>query len=663
MAGKIKFPLIMADGAVVHDLEELKKHFDLASVLCHYYDGKLAVWLENSYYEDEARRVRALDPSDPDHRRKLCEILGIQFADVVDLVAFTQEELDELLARIESTTSAPKTIYLCKGRFTIPADRGHTVYIGIGDPEIELPGDTLAEGIDFQNIRFDMDSFLGSHNDYEKFFRVFNKNCTLGIRLLSVSEENGSVIARAILDECHKRGFGVEKAQEDFPQKVPDSVKALIDLAKDDFLALVPQARALGYPEYGKVHGLGHIYRVLLLSLIYYYNAGDSLSPEDKNILIYFSLLHDIGRTNDWKDDSHGEKSVERIKEKPIEIKGLNLTEEDKAIASLVIRCHSISDTKGEVRIQSEMTKEHSRDRALKLYRICKDMDGLDRMRLGKRGLDTSQLRTDYAKSMVDTARIIYNDHLARRLSERIPKLRVERANIVKVTADAIVLPANETLTCTSEKGAYGAIFKAVGKEKLEQACKEFLRKQGKESCAIGSVAVTPAFDLDADWIIHAVVPRWEGGEYEEFSKLCSAYMSALTLADHLKCSSIAFPLLASGQKRFSKKLAIRAAAECVHKFQGENLKKIILVVYDDDSVLSAKQLGYTVHETYSSPRKEGKEVNHPRKHNHSGVWEQIVEVATLAATWMDDPKNQEKIKTYAGLAMKALVRRGLLKY
>lgn len=63
-------------------------------------------------------------------------------------------------------------------------------------------------------------------------------------------------------------------------------------------------------------------------------------------------------------------------------------------------------------------------------------------------------------------------------------EFRIERANIVKVTADAIVLPANETLTCTLEKGAYGAIFKAVGKEKLERACKEVLREQGEESCA-----------------------------------------------------------------------------------------------------------------------------------------------------------------------------------
>lgn len=229
-------------------------------------------------------------------------------------------------------------------------------------------------------------------------------------------------------------------------------------------------------------------------------------------------------------------------------------------------------------------------------------------------------------------------------------EFRIERANIVKVTADAIVLPANETLTCTSEKGAYGAIFKAVGKEKLERACKEVLREQGKESCAIGSAVVTPAFGLRAGYIIHAVVPRWEGGEYEEYSKLCSAYLSALALADHLKCDSIAFPLLASGLKKFNKKLAIQAAAECFKSFQGENLEKIILVVYDDNSVHCAKQLGYKVHETSSSPRK---------KASHPDVGAQIAEGAMAAMKWLANPENQKMIRDCVGLVMWALVAGG----
>ena len=260
----------------------------------------------------------------------------------------------------------------------------------------------------------------------EAYIMILIKVCKGEMKISDITTEEGRAEIKRIFTKRLKVKRNEEgqpkqwkmKEQKGFPREIPGSVNALIAPAKADFLAFVPQARELGYPEYGRVHGLGHIYRVLLLSLIYYYNAGDSLSPEDKNILIYFSLLHDVGRTNDWKDDSHGEKSVEKIKEKPIEIKGLNLTEEGRAIASLAIRCHSISDAKGQELIRSEMMEEHSRDRALKLYRICKDMDGLDRVRLGRRGLNTSQLRTDYAKAMVDIARIIYRDHLARRLAE-----------------------------------------------------------------------------------------------------------------------------------------------------------------------------------------------------------------------------------------------------
>ncbi len=398
------------------------------------------------------------------------------------------------------------------------------------------------------------------------------------------------------------------KEPKTFPQAINDSVKT-------DFLDLVPQAKKLIYPgskrrgyEDSGMHGMGHIYRVLLLSLIYYYNAGDFLSPADKNVLVYFALLHDIGRTNDGKDPSHGEKALKVIEDDKIEIEGLNLTDEDKKIADLAIRGHC--NGKEEKQVLDAFAEGHGRDRALKLFRICKDMDALDRVRFkGRHSVDVRQLRTDYAKSMVDTAEIICRDHLARQLAESAAKtrFRIERANIVKVPAGAIVLPANETLTCWTEKGSFGAIFKAAGREELEQACKEVLRnfrEEGKDRCAIGSAVVTPAFKLDADWIIHAVVPKWEGGEYEEYSKLCSAYLSALALADHLECNSIAFPLLASGHNRFSKELAIQAAAECFHQFQGENLKEIILVLYSDSSVRYAKQLGYKVHETYSGPRR-----------------------------------------------------------
>lgn len=57
---------------------------------------------------------------------------------------------------------------------------------------------------------------------------------------------------------------------------------------------------------------------------------------------------------------------------------------------------------------------------------------------------------------------------------------RVERANIVKVTADAIVLPAHEKLICTSQKGAYGAIFKALGRKSWSRLARTFSKNREK---------------------------------------------------------------------------------------------------------------------------------------------------------------------------------------
>ena len=258
---KIKFALKMKDGAEVRTLDQLREHFDLASVLGYYSSGRLYDWLESRGY-DEAEKLKALNPSSVSFQRDLCEVLGVSHSEMenpdlslseiaarngrlerlkqftvddailaaVDRVAFIQEELYALLTRTECTSfagtsksygisvssigssiAAKRTVYLCEGLFTIPADVGHIVYIGIGDPEIELPGDTLEEGIDLQHIRFDVGSFLEGHSDHEKFFHVFDKNHALGIRLLHVSEENGSVIAQAVLGECYMRGFGVEK--------------------------------------------------------------------------------------------------------------------------------------------------------------------------------------------------------------------------------------------------------------------------------------------------------------------------------------------------------------------------------------------------------------------------------------------------------------------
>ena len=106
-----------------------------------------------------------------------------------------------------------------------------------------------------------------------------------------------------------------EYRYEDMIPATEQYVPAILAPTLLEFIQYGRQAQKLGYREESifDFHGLKHILRVLLLSLIYCHNAGDPLGDADKRILIYFSLLHDIGRVNDDKDDSHGEKSVALI--------------------------------------------------------------------------------------------------------------------------------------------------------------------------------------------------------------------------------------------------------------------------------------------------------------------------------------------------------------
>ena len=163
------------------------------------------------------------------------------------------------------------------------------------------------------------------------------------------------------------------------------------------------------------------------------------------------------------------------------------------------------------------------------------------------------------------------------------------RNDITKVTADAIVNPANRNLLQGS--GTSRAIYQAAGEQELTAACEAI------GYCEPGRAVCTPAFGLPAKYIFHAVCPAWHGGFFGEAKQLAGAYHSALELAAEYHCESVAFPLLSSGNYGYPKEQAFRIAVDTITQYVMEHDLTVYLVLYDRHSLAVSRKLFASVEE------------------------------------------------------------------
>lgn len=150
---------------------------------------------------------------------------------------------------------------------------------------------------------------------------------------------------------------------------------------------------------------------------------------------------------------------------------------------------------------------------------------------------------------------------------------RIERNDITKVRADAIVNSANPRPVIGS--GTDSAIYDAAGAEALLAERKKIGDIKPGEAC------YTSAFRLPARYIIHTVGPVWYGGESDELETLRACYRHSLILADRLNCRSVAFPMISTGVYGFPKDKALRIAIEEISDFLMTSEMDVILVVFD----------------------------------------------------------------------------------
>lgn len=160
--------------------------------------------------------------------------------------------------------------------------------------------------------------------------------------------------------------------------------------------------------------------------------------------------------------------------------------------------------------------------------------------------------------------------------------LQIIRNDITQVKADVIVNTANPLPVIGG--GTDQAIYDAAGSDKLLAARKKI------GDIKPGEAYETPAFDLDANFIIHTVGPVWDGGESGECEVLRSCYLNSLELSFQYKCKSIAFPLISSGVYGFPKDVALDVAKNAIEEFLSEHEMEVYLVVFDDASLVASKE-------------------------------------------------------------------------
>lgn len=158
----------------------------------------------------------------------------------------------------------------------------------------------------------------------------------------------------------------------------------------------------------------------------------------------------------------------------------------------------------------------------------------------------------------------------------------IVRNDITNMRVDAIVNAANRFPQVGA--GVDAAIHRKAGPSLLDAR-----KKIGY--IPPGSAAITPAFRLEAEYVIHAATPIWSGGQQGEPELLRQAYDRCLELAAKHHCDSIAFPLLASGNHGFPQTQALQVAIAAFSQFLMAHEMQIYLVVFGRESLKLSEKL------------------------------------------------------------------------
>ncbi|RQG95816.1 macro domain-containing protein [Natrarchaeobius chitinivorans] len=150
----------------------------------------------------------------------------------------------------------------------------------------------------------------------------------------------------------------------------------------------------------------------------------------------------------------------------------------------------------------------------------------------------------------------------------------VVQGDIAAQSADALVNAAGTSLRMGS--GVAGALRRTAGDEINEDAME-------RGPVELGTVAVTDAYDLGAEYVIHAAAMAHYGDENATAESIRDATRNALEKADDLECRSIVLPALGCGVAGFDLTEGAELIGEEIEAYEPETLEEVRLIAYSDE--------------------------------------------------------------------------------
>lgn len=237
--------------------------------------------------------------------------------------------------------------------------------------------------------------------------------------------------------------------------------------------------------------------------------------------------------------------------------------------------------------------------------------------------------------------------------------LEIVRNDITKMTVDAIVNAANESLL--GGGGVDGAIHYAAGPKLLDE-CKTL------GGCKTGKAKITGGYNLPAKYVIHTVGPIYEDGKHGEKALLESCYRESLALAKAHNCETVAFPLISSGVYGYPKDQALKVATQVISDFLLENEMKVYIVIFDkaaykiSEKLFSdiAEYIDETCVDRSTDYRRESMRMNAPMQASVGLFEADLCECKALSAEDDLDAKLKQIDESFSQMLLRKIDEKGM---